>query len=489
MRKKVGKEGWMIPGREKLAMIVGSGAVPAMQSFVQGFLSIYILMVGISPAVAATVLLILKIWDAVNDMIFGFLVDKYRFKIGKNKFTKWLFSGRYMPWFRLLFAVIPVGTVILFTISTELPLWLRITQYCVGYFLFDLGTTATGAYGLLPLSTTNNYDERSFLISWTVLGNGLGSLPVVFLGTIMIAGSTGYAGAAVVFSILGLVLALLPAVLVKERNVVEINPEQQKKYTLKEMLRTLKVMPELVWLMVGTLIWGLFYTSSYGLFVSYYIFENASLSILLTLFGVLPTLVMVPIVPILCRYIDKIMIARIACGVFAVIGVLFCVLGPNYFKNHIGILCLFSGLQSVSYVMTMFSGGQLNPDLAEIARYRTGQDVAGIVAAIGSFVSKFVASVASSVTLLILGAYGFVAVEASSFEELAALNAKGIGLQTERALEGLWNVQYLFPLIGFAIAGIAFCFVKIKRKQVQIVMQVNSGQISHEEGEELLAKM
>lgn len=488
MNKK-GKEGWVIPKGEKMAMVVGAGAVPAMSSFVQSFLSIYILMIGIDPSVAAAVLLVLKVWDAVDDMIFGFLVDKYRFKPGKNKFTRWLFSGRYMPWFRLLFAVIPVGTVILFTISTELPLWLRIAQYCLGYFLFDFGMTATGAYNLLPISTTNNYDERSFLISWTILGQGLGSLPVAFLGTIMIAGTIGYAGAAIIFSVLGLTLAFIPAFFVKERNVIEVNTEQQKKYSIKEMMRTLKKMPELVWLMVGTLFWGLFYTSGYGLFVCYYIYENAKLSIILTLFGVLPTMILVPIVPIICRWIDKIMIARISCGVFAVVGVLFCMLGSSFFKNHVGILCLFSGLQSVSYVLTMVMGGQLGPDLAEIARYRTGQDVAGIVAAIGGFVSKVVASVASSVTLLILGVYGFVAVEANSFEELAALNAQGIGLQTEQALEGLWNVSYLFPMIGFALAGVAFLFVRVKRKQVQVMMQVNNGQLRKEEGDRILEEM
>ena len=48
--------------------------------------------------------------------------------------------------------------------------------------------TGTGAYGLLPLSITNNYDERNFIVSWMVLGQGFGALPVVFLGTVFVAG-------------------------------------------------------------------------------------------------------------------------------------------------------------------------------------------------------------------------------------------------------------------------------------------------------------
>ena len=56
-------------------MVFGAGSTQAMNTFVQSFLSVYILMVGISPAVAAGVLLVLKGWDAINDMLFGFLVD------------------------------------------------------------------------------------------------------------------------------------------------------------------------------------------------------------------------------------------------------------------------------------------------------------------------------------------------------------------------------------------------------------------------------
>lgn len=489
MSKRKRKEGWVVPAHEKVAMVFGAGSTQAMNTFVQSFLSVYILMVGISPAVAAGVLLVLKGWDAINDMLFGFIVDKYRFKPGKNPFTRWLFSGRYMPWFRVMFMIIPIGTIILFTINTGAPMWLRVAQYCLGYFLFDFGMTCTGAYNLLPLSITDNFDERNFILSWTGLGQGFGSLPVVFLGTVMIAGSTGYAGAAVVFSILGIILALIPAIFVKERNVMNVTPEQQEKYTVKEMLKVLGKMPELVMLLVGTLLWGIFYTGGYGLFVAYYIFDDANLSIILTLMGVIPTIVMVPFLPMIFKRVDKIVVARFACALFAVCGILICVLGPDFLRNNLGVLYLLTAVQTLGYTMTMFACSQLPPDLAEVARYRTGQDVGGIVTASYNFITKLVNSLVSSVTLLILGAYGFQSVEANSFDELAALNAQGIGLQTDRALEGLWNVSYLFPLIGFAAAAIVFFFVRIDRRKIRIYMRVNSGHITREEGEKELAEL
>lgn len=452
-------------------------------------MSVYLLMVGVSPTVAAGALLFLKAWDAMTDVVVGYLIDKIRFKPGKNAFTKWLFSGRYMPWFRILFLILPLGSIVLFTINTGAPMWVRIAQYIIGYLLYDLGMTVCAAYTLLPISVTDNFDERNFILSWNGLGQGIGSLPVVFLGTVLISGSVGYTGAVLIFAVLAIVLALIPAFMVKERNVVEADAETRESYTIKDMLSTLKQLPELLFQLLGVFFWGLFYTTGYTLFVAYYIFDDAGLSVIMTLVGVIPSIVLIPFLPPLFKRVDKIVVARVACGLFAIVGVFICVMGPDYFRANMPMLYLASMIQSTCYVMTMFSGTQLTPDLVEVAKYRTGKDVGGVVSAAYNFVTKLVNSLVSSVTLLILGAYGFVSVEANSFEELEALNAQGIGLQTERALEGLWNVSYLFPLFGFALAAVAFCFVKVKRQNVRIYMKVNSGQMTREEGEAELAKI
>lgn len=50
-------------------------------------------------------------------------------------------------------------------------------------------------------------------------------------------------------------------------------------------------------------------------------------------------------------------------------------------------------------------------------------------------------------------------------------------------------MSYLFPIIGFALAAVAFFFVRVSRKKVRIYMKVNSGEITREEGEKLLAEL
>ena len=488
LMSKKKKPGWIIPKGEKLAMVLGAGATASMSTFVSNFLSIYLLMVGIDPTIAAFVLLFLKAWDAVSDIVFGYMVDKYRFKPGENRLTRWIFRGRYMPWFRILFLFLPAGTVIMFTINTDLPLWIRIVQYVLGYILYDLGMTVNAAYNLLPLSVTNNMDERTFVLSWNGLGQGFGALPVVFWGTVFIAGSLGYDGAAMVFAVLGIFLGLIPAVFVKERNGEHEIARTEEKYTIKAMLLSLKQVPELLLMLLADVARGIFYTAGYDLFVCYYIFENPNLSIILTLFGTIPTIVLVPLLPLIFRKVDKIVVARIACITFVIASIAIYGLGTDFIKENIWVLYLCSLVKNTSYTMTLFSTSQLMMDIMEIAKYRTKRDMGGIISAVQSFEYKLVGSLVTSLTLLILGTYGFVSVEAGSFEELAALNAQGIGLQTESALQGLWDISYLFPMIGFAVATVFYFLVKVKRKKVTIYMQVNGNELTQEEGEKLLAE-
>ena len=62
------------------------------------FISTYLAMQGISLAKVGLVLLIVKVWDAVNDPIFGFIFDKIKFRNGQKS----------LPWLRIAVLLIPV---------------------------------------------------------------------------------------------------------------------------------------------------------------------------------------------------------------------------------------------------------------------------------------------------------------------------------------------------------------------------------------------
>lgn len=491
MAKKTWQErhpGWMIPPWEKILYYVGGSSYMSVHTFISMFLAAYLLMVGISPAISATVLLIMKAWDAINDILFGYYVDRIRFKPHKNRLVNKLFSGRFMPWMRMAVFILPFSSIIIFNASAGAPLWLRLTQFVVGYLIYDTATTLVIAPGGgLLLSATSNLDERNHIQAFGVFGGVFTSLPVVFLGTAFIAGSFGYGGSATFFAIYGFVLALPFVFIMKERNVSADAVVSQELYTLKEMWRFLKGAKEFLFFELGQLAWGLFYTSGYILFLAFYVFGEANLALIYAAIGVIPTIFLAPFYPMIFKKIDKIVCVRIACLLYVICGLCIWSLGPEGAKTNMGLHYLLYALITLAYVFTMMGSSMMMPDIAELARFRSRTERVGIIYSINAFVTKLVASLVTSVSLLILGAYGYVSVKANSFEELAALNAKGIGLQSEHALQGLWNVSFLFPIFGFAAAGILFLFVKLSNKNVRIMMKANSGEITHEEAELAMA--
>lgn len=78
-----------ITGKEKLSYGIFSIGQTIFYSVI-ALMTTYFTDVGITPAAVAVVALITKIWDAVNDPIFGALMDKIRFANCNNKLdTPW----------------------------------------------------------------------------------------------------------------------------------------------------------------------------------------------------------------------------------------------------------------------------------------------------------------------------------------------------------------------------------------------------------------
>ena len=74
-------------------------------------------------------------------------------------------------------------------------------------------------------------------------------------------------------------------------------------------------------------------------------------------------------------------------------------------------------------------------------------------------------------------------INAGSFAEIQALNI----VQPAQAIEGLWFTYTLVPAIGSALGIIPLLFYKLRDKDVKVMAQFNSGEITRQEAEHLLA--
>ncbi|MDR3276579.1 MAG: MFS transporter, partial [Treponema sp.] len=90
----------VVRGEVKLSEIIGHAVAGIGQNLIFGLWSGYMLVFftdvfGIAGGVAGIIMMLTRIWDAVNDPMMGMIADRTR--------TRW---GRYRPW--LLFMALPV---------------------------------------------------------------------------------------------------------------------------------------------------------------------------------------------------------------------------------------------------------------------------------------------------------------------------------------------------------------------------------------------
>jgi len=124
------------------------------------------------------------------------------------------------------------------------------------------------------------------------------------------------------------------------------------------------------------------------------------------------------------------------------------------------------------------------PDCAEYGQYKSGISAKGITFAIQTFSVKITGAVSSALALFLLGLFGWISVEAENFAELAE---KGVQ-QSDTALNGLWIVYALVPVIGMIISTFFYLGYKLNDKDVQIMAKCNSGEITREEAEAQLSR-
>ena len=149
-----------------------------------GFISTYLAMQGIDLTKVALVLLIVKVWDAINDPLFGFLFDRIQFKNGQKS----------LPWLRVSTALMPIVTIAVFAIPGALSETAKLVWFGTAYVLWDTVYTLTDAPAYAMLNTmTDNLQERTELLSINRIYSGLGQGLYGVLLTVLISEKVGAA--------------------------------------------------------------------------------------------------------------------------------------------------------------------------------------------------------------------------------------------------------------------------------------------------------
>lgn len=425
-----------------------------------GYVETFLTDIGIAAATAAVILLVPKLWDAVNDVLFGYLIDRYTFKNGQ----------KFIPWVRIGTTAIGITTVVLFAIPESMPQAVKVVWFLIAYIVFDVCYTILDApaYAVTTVMTTD-VEERTAIIAggklWAMVGGVVATLLVP-----MLRPRLGWFAACVVFVAVSVVMMIPMLFWVKERHSEASAAAENPGF--RDMLRYLKNNKFLIAALVAMLLLGLAsLEQKMAIYMGRICLGQENTATLVAGGAAVSVILVSAVVPVLSKKWDKFYVLCAGLAFAIVMDVVAYFVGYDNLTMAIVMTMLkCSGLGFWSVVIYM-----LIADTVEYGTYKTGTRAAGISFSLQTFVAKLKNGLIGSVVLLSLSAVGFVEGE----------NA----VQPEGVADGVWALFCLFPALGFAIAlVILLLFYKLRTKDVQVMAKFNNGELTKEEAEGLLAE-
>ena len=393
--------------KEKLSLIsklaYGMGDVGCNFSwmFVGNFLMIFYTDVfGIGMGAVATLMLVSRFWDAINDPVIGLLTDKTH--------TRW---GRFRPW--LLFGA-PLTALVLVLTFWAHPEWsqtAKIIYMAVTYCILVLGYTCVNLpYGTLCGAMTQDIDERASLNTSRSVSAmvAIGVINIVTVPLIEWFGGGnaqyGYLAVAVLYGIIFAACHLF--CFHKTREVVEL-PARQKLSLRIQLRAALKNKPYLLALL-GQLLFGfiLYGRNADMLYYFTYVEGSANLFSFYSLAIIVPSIIGAACFPMVFRWTEN---KGWAASIFALLtgismmGLYF--FSPNGSAIPFYLLAalsqfFFSGFNTAIYAII--------PDCVEYGEWKTGVRNDGFQYAFVSLGNKIGMALGTSLLALTLGEAGYV---------------------------------------------------------------------------------
>ncbi|WP_294848819.1 MFS transporter [uncultured Eubacterium sp.] len=159
--------------RDKIGYGLGDFGCNMSFAFINNYLMVfYVTCMGIKAKHFAVIILLAKIFDAINDPIIGGICDAS--KPGKD--------GKFKPWIKWASLPLLVSSILMFIYAPNAPYALKIAM-CLGlYCVWSVAYTSVNVpYGSMQSVITIQSDERSSLSTWRSVGAMLAQIPVMVL--------------------------------------------------------------------------------------------------------------------------------------------------------------------------------------------------------------------------------------------------------------------------------------------------------------------
>lgn len=453
--------------KDKVGYALGDAAGLLTFSLIGAFQNkFYTDALGISPGKIVVLILVARIWDAINDPLWGAFIQSRK----PNP------KGQFRPWILAFSIPLAVSAALMFLKVPGLSQTKYLIYAYITYILYGMMYTAVNIpYGSLASVVTDDELERSSLSMWRSIGAGVGGLPGTILLPMIVYTVTGkYANGTdikaldetklfwcvVVLAAFSVLIYFLHYKMTKER----IAPQKHKKdkdysavTTIKELFRD----RSFVTLSVASMLliaFQFYYQSTYTyLFTDY--FGKPGLYAFVTICTYGPMAIFIPIMNKLIRKFGKKELCAFGMAFAAAVNiVLFALRGTALAHNPTVFLAFtfFSGLGQTFLVLEVWA---LVMDVIDNYEAKTGKREEGMTYAVFSFTRKL------GQTLAGVGLNALLAYIAYDGE----LSKKGIGLNGD-VLAKLYDISTIVPAIMLALmAVILFVGYDLSKKKLETV--------------------
>ena len=441
--------------KEGLGYAFGDAGNLFILTYVSSYLKVfYTDVLKVAESKITTLLLISRLWDAINDPMWGSIVAK-RKPAKDGKFRP------YLKWVSIPVSVFAILCFVNFRDFTNNESLVTFLMYAT-YIGFGMMYTAINIpYGSLASVITDDPEGRTLLSTFRSVGAGLGGAIPLLIGPMIIYTVTGQnaqgmdiksadAGGMIKF---GLIMGILSIFFyffcygsTKERIA---SPETPQTDTKKTYLGMIKSRPFVVAALSGILISGQLQFASLNQYLYKNYFENTDLSIIGTVANYLPMVIMILFMPKLVKRFGK----KELCGfgtffsALASILMLFIVPKCDRLGNAPVVFMIFMFIIGFGYSFVSITNWAIITDVIDYQEYKTGIRSESEVYAVYTFCRKLgqtLADVGGMKLLSVVAGYDGAVHGSAGYVD-------GVG-------EGILFVCTLIPAIVYTLVFILFQF-------------------------------
>ncbi len=461
------KEKRYVGVKENLAYgFANAGQVFGYNLVAGGYLSLFFTKVfGIPEQAVAVMILVLGIWDTVNDPLMGAIVDKTRTRYGKLR-----------PYLMVVPIPLSIATIMLFAgpeiladaKSTTIKIIYMYISYFIWEFFYTLGDVPF--WGLSTAISPSTSDRSRAISSARLISGILGGLSTTLLPVMMdltnndawgLSLSQDFLILALIAGTFGMALFALAGYKTKER-VVQTIKEPSVIDGFKVMVKNKPLMLIIIGNVLGTL------TGLSEVFQTYYyseVLELSSAVLWINLPGTLLGYVTYLLIPKLKQKLDNRQIVMLNVIVRCVVSTIIFFLGLKFYQTNIVIISIL--LMVRNFIFSFFNTiNQVIPtemigDTVDYMEWKTGERNEGVSFSVLTFVSKLTGSVSTSLGTALLPVIGLSFVTNTDGSQVAV---KGDNTDLY-----IWALFTIVPYVLGLLTLIPYAFYNLTGERLAVI--------------------